>query len=136
MTSPEYTGNVLLSPGFSQGGHTTDDEIMYSMAGYTQSGITIKPGQGVLLPGSIMARETASKMWVLYGSDDAGPGADVARGVLRKGVNTGTDPEAHAFQGNIVTAGLVKNSKLSGMDPAAITALNGRVDTVLDLFRF
>lgn len=68
----EFPGNIIPSPGYFKGNFSTDDELMYSMNGYTQKGITIKAGQGVLLLGTVMGRKTGDKKWYKY--DDSGVG--------------------------------------------------------------
>ena len=57
----------------------------------------------------------------------------MARGVLRRGVDTGSDTAGKVYQGNIVISGILKNALLVGMDAAAIADLNARVDTVLGI---
>lgn len=131
----DQTGNVLAAPGWYQGDESTDVEILYSTAGFTQKGGTLKPGQGIIPAGCIVAYETASKKWVVYNNSGSG-GAEVARGVLRKAVDTGTSSTAKGVLGNIVIAGILKNSLLSGSDSGAITDLGARVDTVLGTFSF
>ena len=63
---------------------------------------------------------------------DNNDGTQVARGVLRLGVDTtGAD-----CLGNLVLAGVLRNSKLTGLDATAITSLGARQDTVLDVVIF
>lgn len=138
MTHPvEYPGNVIPQPGFYVGGSTVDDEIMFSMEGYTQKGITLAPNQGIILAGTLMGRVTASKLWKPYNNSNS-DGTEVARGVLRQSVNTAAYAQdaVVGYQGNIVVQGLVKNSKISGSDASALTDLGATQDTVLDIFRF
>lgn len=132
----EYPGNVMPTPGYSRTGSTVDDEIMASMAGYTQMGVTLGLNQGILPAGTVLGRKTSDKLWYVY-NNGHNDGTEVARGILRKTVNTNAiNPPGTGYQANIVVAGIVKNSKVSGADSAAITDLAARQDTVLDLFRF
>jgi head decoration protein D len=129
----EYVGNLIPSPGFYKGNVLDDPELLYSYARFTQKGATLKAGQGVLKLGTVMAQLSTTKKWVAYdngGSDGAG----VARGVLRRGVDTGTDPAGPEYQGNIVISGILKNQLIVGSDSAAIADLNARVDDALDTF--
>jgi hypothetical protein len=136
MSAPvEFPGNIIPAPGYWKGGSTVDDELLYSAVGYTQKGITLKAGQGVLQLGQAMARETATKKWVKY-NNAGGGGTDVCRGILRQTVDTGTDAAGKEFQGNLVIRGILKNSKIAGIDAPGIADLVARVDTVLDTFTF
>ena len=103
----EYPGNAIPAPGFYAGGDTVDLELMYSMHNYVQKGVTLKPGQGVLKTGTVLARDEASKRYVKYNAAGSG-GAQKAVGILRKTVDTGSSDKAQVFLGNILYAGLVK----------------------------
>lgn len=128
----EYVGNIIPAPGFYKGNTADDPELLYSSERFTQKGVTLAPGQGVLPLGTVLAQRTADKLWVKYNNAGSG-GADVARGVLRRGVDTGADSSAKVYQGNIVISGILKNALLVGMDSSAIADLNARVDTVLGI---
>lgn len=135
----QYPGNAIPSPTFSRGDVSLDDELLYSTVGFTQKGITLKAGQGVLKLGTPMGQATADKRWYAYGDANA-DGTQVCRGFLRQTVDTGTDANGAEFQGNLVIAGMVKLSKVTAsgvaFDAAAIADLNGRSDAVLDYFSF
>lgn len=137
MTAPiEYMGNLIPAPSYTPAGpFTTDVEVLASEVGWRQIGIDIAPGQGVLQAGRVMGRVTATKKWKAY-DNGASDGSEVARGVLRLAVNTGTDPNGLGYRGNLLTQGTLKNSKVSGADSAAITDLGARVDTVIGTFKF
>jgi hypothetical protein len=119
-------------PGFTSPTDTSvDPELMASMDGYLQKGVTVASGQGILPIGTVLARKTSDKKYYVYNNAGSG-GLEVARGLLRRAVNTtGADQLA-----NIVYRGVVKNSLVSGADSAALVDLNARVDTVADLFIF
>jgi len=131
----EFPGNVIPAPGYRKGNQSLDDELLYSTAGYTQKGVTLAPGQGILPLGCVLGRVTSTKLWKVYNNSNS-DGTEVARGLLRNTVDTGTDTSAASFQGNIVIQGIAKNSKVSGADSAALVDLNARQDTVLDTFTF
>ncbi len=109
----------------------TDPEILYSYARFTQKGITIAANQGGLQAGTVMAQRTADKKYVAYNNAGSG-GAEVARGVLRRAVDTtGVDQ-----LGNIVISGILKYGMVVGSDAAALTDLGATVDTVRGTYKF
>ncbi len=125
----------LPVPGFVSPTATyTDPEIMYSMQGYTQKGVTLAAGQGVLPAGLVVGQRTATKRYAAY-SNAAGDGTQTARGILRRAVDTGTDPAGPAQLGNIVIRGIVKRNAVTGLDAAALTDLGGVEDTVLNTLK-
>ncbi len=63
-------------------------ELLLSMAGYTQRGVTLAGGQGVLAAGTVLARHTATGRYFAYWSQ-ATDGRQVALGVLRDARDTG-----------------------------------------------
>jgi hypothetical protein len=134
----EYTGNSVPAPGLAFGTHTNDDELLYSTANYEQKGMTLEPGQGVLLLGTILARKTSTKRYVKYvalGADGAG----TALGILRKTTDTGLTASSQVWLGNILYAGFLKLSKVSAANSGVdLTAgiLGGRVNAVEGFFKF
>jgi hypothetical protein len=131
----EYVGNIIPAPGYYQGNVSDDDELLASTARFTQKGVTLAPGQGIVMLGQVMAQRTSDKKWVKYNNGGSG-GAEVARGVLRRGVDTGVDTAGRVFQGNIVISGILKLDRITGSDSAAVTDLNARTDSVLNMFIF
>lgn len=122
-------------PGFTSPTATyTDPEILYSTVGYTQKGVTLAGGQGVLPAGTVLGRKTSDKLWYAY-NNGAGDGTQTARGVLRNPKDTGAAGSANQ-QATIVITGILKNSMVSGADAGAITDLGATVDTVMDTFKF
>jgi hypothetical protein len=136
----EYPGDVVFAPTFRGGNKTVNQELLYSTEAFTQSGVTLKAGQGVLLLGTLLARETSTKKYVRYnnaGSD----GTNVVSGVLRQSVNTGSDANAPEKLGNKVIRGILKLERVvaansSGAVTAAITALGARRDDIEGTFTF
>jgi hypothetical protein len=133
MAINEQLGNEIPVPGFEVGTYLTDDEIMASTkGGFTQVGVTLAGGLGILPAGTVLGQVTATGLFRPYNDSNSPTGVGTARGVLRKRVDTTDGP----VLANMVVAGIIKNSKLSGMDANGIADLNGRVDTVLNTFRF
>ena len=56
-----YMGNSIPAPGYNIGENVVDEEILYSMHNYVQKGVTLKPGQGVLLAGTFLDQDPTSK---------------------------------------------------------------------------
>lgn len=131
----DQVGNAIPSPGFFQQGTTTDDELLASAIGWTQVGITLKAGQGLVPLGTIMGQITATKRWVPYATG-ATDGSQVPQGALRSSIETGTDPAGHEFQGNLVVKGTLKLNKIANADAGAIAALKARTSTILNTFTF
>lgn len=126
----------LPVPGYTNPTATyTDPEILYSTVGFTQKGVTIGSGQGVLQAGTVLAMKTADKKYYAYNNAGAG-GLDVARGVLRRAVDTGVTVTTENDQvSNIVIAGILKWQLVLGADAAALTDLGATVDTVRGTMR-
>ncbi len=119
-------------PGFESPTATyTDPEILYSTAAFTQKGVTLGKNQGVLAAGTVIGQKTADKKYYAY-SNAAADGTQVARGVLRRAVDT-----ANADQlSNMVIQGILKLSLIVGADAAALTDLGAVTDTVRGTFKF
>lgn len=134
----DYTGNAIPAAGINRGAHVPDDEILYSTVGFTQKGVTLKPGQGVLKAGTALARETSTKTYVKFvsgGSDGTGN----AIGILRKTVDTGSAADGQAYLGNVILMGILKLASIStanGGTSDVATALSARTDTVFGTFKF
>ena len=131
----QYVGNIIPAPGFFQGDTLTDDELLASTARFTQKGATLAAGQGIVQLGTVMSQRTSDKLWVKYNNAGSG-GAEVARGVLRRAIDTGADTAGRRYQGNIVISGILKLDRVVGSDSAALTDLNARTDSVLNMFIF
>lgn len=125
----------IPAPGFWKGNDTTNPEILYSTVGFTQKGVTLAAGQGVLAAGTVLAQNSTTKRYVAYASGGAN-GTGTARGILRTGVDTGTDADGPEKLGNIVIAGILKNNAIVGADAGARTTLGAVVDTVRGTFKF
>jgi len=122
-------------PGHTSPTHTsTDSELLYSTARFTQKGVTLAGGQGILPIGTVLGRKTSDKKYYVYNNGHS-DGTEVARGVLRREVDTGSAGSADQLA-NIVISGILKNSLVSGADSSALTDLGATVDTVLGTFKF
>jgi Bacteriophage lambda head decoration protein D len=87
------------------------EELLLSMAGYTQRGVTLAAGQGVLPTGCIIARHTASGKYFAY-NPSATDGRQTALGVLRDARDTG-GPGAASLA--------AYNANTNGVNPDGIT---------------
>lgn len=129
-------GNVLKVPGRTIGTEVKGTEILGSMARFTQKGLTLLKGTGVIEAGTLLkVSGTAKKYTAVTAADLTGTPTITIAGVLRKGVDV-ADSDMLA---NYVTSGIVKVSMLkkadgtvlTGPELAAVAALlNARVDTV------
>lgn len=138
--APNYTGNSIPAPGLFKGPQTTDEELLYSHDhNYQQKGVTLEPGQGVLLAGTILAQKATTKRYVKYVSGGA-DGAGTALGLLRKTTDTGTDSSSAAtlWMGNILGAGFVKLSLVQAANSGVTltSVLGGRINPVEGFFKF
>lgn len=100
-----------------------------------KKGGTLKPGQGVLDAGTILGRDTATKLLVAYNNAGSG-GADTAVGILDQAQDTGAVGSTERVGCNIYLGGTFKRSALIGLDAGAVADLNGREDVNRDLFIF
>lgn len=130
----DYTGNAIPAPGYAKGGQTVDDELLYSMVGYHQKGVTLKQGQGVLKLGTFLKQDSGTKKYIKTTTP-----ADV-QGVLRQTTDTGTDATdaAQVWQANILYGGMLKLAAVSAANSGVTltSVLNARVDTVAGFFKF
>jgi hypothetical protein len=125
----------IPAPGYiSPTADYTDPEILYSTVGFTQKGVTLAGGQGVLAAGTVVGRKTADKKYYAYNNANS-DGTETAIGVLRRAVDTGASGAPDQL-GNIVIAGILKNNMVIGADSAALTDLGATVDTTLNIFKF
>lgn len=130
--APSYNSNTG-QVGESKGEWTAPviEELMYSTQGTTQKGVTLAPGQGVLLLGSIISAR-ADGYYVKTGTAGAGP----AEGLLRDSADTGTANTAPVVQGNIVIMGIVKNSVVQAAQATDGASLKAVVNENMDTFKF
>lgn len=129
----EHIGNSIPAPAYASDGiYTVNDELLYSTVGYTQKGVTLKPGQGVLLLGTGLKKDATTKFYV-----KATAAADV-EGFLRQTTDTGASETGQAWQANIVITGILKLDKVvaanSGVTLANITG--AAVNQTMGFFKF
>lgn len=86
-------------------------ELLLSYAGFTQRGVTLAAGQGVLPTGCVIARHTASGRYFSYNAG-ASDGRQTPVGVLRDGRDTGGPGSASLS---------AYNANTNGVNPDGIT---------------
>jgi len=101
-------------------------ELLQSTQGYTQFGVTLAGGQGVVPTGCAIARKTSDKKYYVYAAA-ATDGTQNCAGFLRDGRDTGgsSSPAGKVSTdclGNLVIAGLLNLSVISGTDTASLIA--------------
>jgi hypothetical protein len=101
-------------------------ELLQSMHGYTQFGVTLAGGQGVVPTGCAIARRTSTKKYYVY-SATASDGTQNCAGFLRDARDTGGSSSpagkvATDALGNLVVAGLLNLSVISGTDTTSLIA--------------
>lgn len=131
--------NEIPLPHVNETAQQRDKEILRSMVGHSQTGgtfatdATAGPGGDGLLPSGTVVARNASDEYVEYDTTAVDPAPEgTAVGVLRSAVNVAAGP----VLGNVVLGGDLKHDQLVGLDAAAVTDLNGRVDTTLNAFIF
>jgi hypothetical protein len=128
-------GNAIPSPGFSRSGFIADQELLASTTegSYFQKGVTLAPGQGLLLLGTLLKRNETTKYY-----EKTTVAAD-AEGILRATTETGTDPNGATFQANILFAGILQLDKVKAANSGVTigsAVLDGRVDEKRNYFKF
>ena len=134
-------GNVLVAPGFGSRSEAGTRELMYSMKGYTQKGVTLKSGQGLLPAGTPLVRSGEGDYAAATVS--GGTVTGTVEGFLRQATDTGTagDPANPQKMGNIVLFGAIKvlpeTSYVADTDAAAVAeAVGGRYDSTRKVIFF
>lgn len=134
-------------------------ELLKSTAAFTQRGVTLGGGQGILPTGCVIAQRTSNQMYYAY-SATASDGTQIPLGVLRDARDTGgtSDPTGKVSTnvlGNMVIRGILDLTLVSGTDTSGLisggtgtgggigsgatgvaTTLKARIDTVNGLFIF
>lgn len=134
----DQRGNVLYAPGFNKTAEFLPKEIMGSMAGLVQKGVTMEPGNGDVEAGTVLGKVTATGRYAPYATA-ATNGTQTAACILRLGVDTGAAADAATAPvrlGSVVLSGVLKEDQLVGLDAGAKTALGGRSDSVHGYFIF
>ena len=104
-------------------------ELLLSTAGYTQRGVTLGGGSGVLPTGCILAKKTSDGKYYAYTSG-ASDGTQVAIGILRDARDTGgsSSPSGKVStdcQGNLVYRGILNANLVSGTDTSSLVSGTG-----------
>ncbi len=129
----QYPGNAIPAPAFGSGFNSVDDELLYSYSPPPlQKGVTLKPGQGVLLQGTFLDYDASTKKYVKTTT-----AADV-KGLLRQTTDTGTSDTGQVFLANILYGGAAKLYSVSAANSGVTltSVLNAQVDTRAGFFRF
>jgi hypothetical protein len=105
--------------------------------GFTQRGVILAGGQGVLPTGTVLAQYTSGPNQYAYGvySDSGSNGLNTPLGFLRNGVDTGTVTGVNTG-GLLVDRGIVNVAVTSGLTSTAIVKLVGRQDAAVNRFYF
>lgn len=117
-------------------------ELLASTEGYTQRGVILAAGQGILPTGTVLAQYTGGGNQYQYGVyvNGGSNGLGVPVGFLRNGVDTGgaSGTPAQQVAGLLVYRGIVNYAVTSGLDANAMIQanLNGRVDAATNVFIF
>lgn len=124
---------TIPAPQFYTDPKTSIDlELLYSTHRLLKKGVTLKPGQGVLLLGTFLKQDAATKKYV-----KTNVAADV-EGLLYQTTDTGATADARGVQGNILYGGTAKlkyvQSANSGVTLTSV--LNAQVNTVQGFFKF
>lgn len=134
----DYAGNAIPAAGITRGSNVPDDEILYSTVGFTQKGVTLAAGKGVLVAGTALARRTSTRLYEKW-TNGGGDGTGTPVGILRKTVDTGSDANGQKYLANIVIAGILKLSKVSSANGGTsniTTPLGAVTNDVLNTFKF
>ena len=129
----EYVGNAMPAPGYSRKGWTNDQELLMAAnpGSYHQKGVTLKSGQGVLLLGTLIKQEPATKLYV-KATDNT------AEGILRTSVDTGSSETDQPWMGNILFGGILNyalvSSANSGVNVSSV--LGARIIASRNIFKF
>lgn len=85
----------------------SDDELLASYAAFTQRGVTLCGGQGLVPTGCVLAQHTASKLYFVQ-DQMAGDGRQTVLGLLRDARDTGGNggtPSGITFVGDSIDGG-------------------------------
>lgn len=127
-----YIGNSIPAASYNVGENVVDEEILYSTHNYVQKGVTLKPGQGVLLAGTFLDQDATTKQYIKTTTP-----ANV-KGILRKTTDTGIAGTTSVWHANILYAGLVKLAAVSTANTGVTLASvpGAKIDTIAGFFRF
>lgn len=109
QTDVLFPGNIQHVPTYHDPrpedeyeGYEIDDEILFSTKNYTQVGIVLALGQGVLKGGTLLGRRSSDKLWVAVRGFPSPPGAAIDADALYPGSPAipaaGTDTEDDAYK--------------------------------------
>jgi hypothetical protein len=132
MSTP-YVGNAIPAPGYNRKGTTTDPELLMASnpGSYHQKGVTLESGQGVLLLGTLLKQNPATKKYV-RATDNT------AEGILRTTVDTGSSPSGQTWMGNILYSGILNLALVSTANSTvSLASITGaKINAVQNFFKF
>jgi hypothetical protein len=104
-------------------------ELLLSMSGYSQRGVTLAGGNGVLPTGCVLAQNTSTGKYVAYTAGGSN-GTATALGILRDSRDTGgtSSPSGKAStdcQANLVYRGILNSNLISGTDTTSLVSGTG-----------
>jgi hypothetical protein len=131
--------NEIPQPGITTVAEQRDTEILYSMEGLDIHGGTLAQdatagpnSDGVIPPGTLMGRITASGKYVEY--DEAG--TDDGRRVAVCFTRIGVDVSAGDVPCPLIFGGRLKSDKLLGVDANGRADIVAKLDTVRKVLSF
>lgn len=134
----DNVGNVIYAPGSSSKAFTSDLELLASGIGWSQFGVTLKQGQGVLAVGTPLTKDGATGTYVAAAST----ATSGVVGFLRLETDTGVVGTDLPRLGDCVYKGTLKYSLIKAanantdLTAGLNTSLNARVDLDRDFYIF
>lgn len=136
----DSVGNVIYAPGASKKAFTTDDELLASTVegSWSQFGVTLKQGQGVLKVGTPLTKDAPTGTYVAAATN----ATSGVVGFLRLETDTGVSGTDLPRMGNAVYRGVLKYSLIKAANGATDlaaglnTALGARLDSDRDFYIF
>lgn len=96
-------------------------ELLASTVAYRQRGVTLAGGQGVLPTGCVLAQNTTTGLYYVHDADGS-DGTEVPIGVLRDARDTSPNGVSTNVMGNLVWAGALNASLISGTDTTSLVS--------------
>lgn len=130
----DSVGNVIYAPGASKTPYTTDNELLASGKNWSQFGVTLKQGQGVLAVGTPLTKDSGTGTYVAAAST----ATSGVVGFLRLETDTGVAGTTLPRMGDVVYTGVLKYSLIKAanantdLTAGLLTSLGARVDTDRD----
>ena len=114
--TPTATSSVMSSM------HRTSTELLASYARFTQRGVTLAGGQGVLRAGTVLGPEDVRTRSTTSTLRQARTARMSPLGILREDRDTSPGGTSTDCLGNLVTSGIVNLAMLSGTDTTSLVS--------------